>query len=234
MLFSKFQKSFSILLTVLFFAVGAFFYRAQADTLTAALTDPNQAFLAAITAGNLQDAARWLTLGANINYRDSQGRTAVILATLANDPTAIKFLATKGANMDIKDNHNETALMHTTDTDQEALAYTLLEYGANRNVGGGPAIQVLQTVDECQSGEYKDNDGNWVTMTRNTIPITAPQISELTSALGTTLEALNVSSLKSAANSNATNVQHAMSEPSTKAPNTPDLIPGVKERSIGA
>jgi ankyrin repeat protein len=57
------------------------------------------------------EAINTLAATADLNVRDTSGRTAMIQAAIRNDNNTIKALRDQGADMNIADNHGKTALM---------------------------------------------------------------------------------------------------------------------------
>ncbi|MCI0611558.1 ankyrin repeat domain-containing protein [bacterium] len=57
------------------------------------------------------DAINTLAANADLNLRDTSGRTALIQAAMRNDNNTLKALRDQGADMNIADNHGKTALM---------------------------------------------------------------------------------------------------------------------------
>lgn len=63
-----------------------------------------ESFFLAAEQGNSKKINTLLEHGVNINSKDKQGRTAIMIATYANYPEIVKTLIEKGADIDIQDN----------------------------------------------------------------------------------------------------------------------------------
>src|SRR5262245_53044650 len=61
--------------------------------------------------GNSTAVGLFIDAGMNLEARDSVGQTALMTATLANQPETVKVLLAKGADPDAKDKFGGTALM---------------------------------------------------------------------------------------------------------------------------
>lgn len=60
-------------------------------------------YFKAVEKGNIEEVSRFLEQGTEINSKDHQGRTAVMLATYAKNAEMVKFLIDKGADVNIQD-----------------------------------------------------------------------------------------------------------------------------------
>jgi ankyrin repeat protein len=101
--------------------------------------------------------------GADINVRDSGGKTPLMYATeneylgrqIPVNPLVIKELLAKGAEIDAKDSNGQTALMHAVQNDfrnhpLEAVK-TLLANGADVNAMDNKGSTALMLVSVCNS-----------------------------------------------------------------------------------
>jgi uncharacterized protein len=68
------------------------------------------ALMAAVMSGNRQIIDKLITVKANLNLADSQGKTALIYATYFNKNEIVKALIKAGADIKSKDNDGKTAL----------------------------------------------------------------------------------------------------------------------------
>ena len=68
--------------------------------------------------------------GGDVNARDNDGDTALILATLRNAPEIVKLLINKGANVNIKGIGGETALILAADEGHLEVVKHLIGRGA--------------------------------------------------------------------------------------------------------
>ncbi|APR98127.1 ankyrin repeat domain-containing protein [Wolbachia endosymbiont of Folsomia candida] len=69
----------------------------------------------------------------DINAKNTEGKTALHHAALANNHDTIKLLLEKGANIDAKDNKGQTALYYAALANNPDTVKLLLEKGANHN-----------------------------------------------------------------------------------------------------
>lgn len=63
-----------------------------------------ESFFQAAENGNIEDVSKFIQQGVDINSRDSQGRTAIMIATYENDPDMVQHLIEQGADIHIQDN----------------------------------------------------------------------------------------------------------------------------------
>lgn len=117
--------------------------------------------------GNLEEVSKLLDSGANINYEDDYGKTALIKAASNGHPEVVLFLLKKGAKVDILD---EAALRKSVnqakydeDIDENTqdrydsyldIIKNLLKFGANPNFESKDENLILQ---QAASVGYTDN-----------------------------------------------------------------------------
>lgn len=70
---------------------------------------------------------RLIAEGIDINSQDSQGRTAMIIATYNHDVENAKILIDAGANVNIPDNKNVTPLQHAREKGFKEIEQILLK-----------------------------------------------------------------------------------------------------------
>ncbi|KAJ6789033.1 hypothetical protein PWT90_07832 [Aphanocladium album] len=75
-----------------------------------------------------------LEKGANVDARDSDGRTPLSHIVETGHEAIVKILLENGANVDAKDNDGRTPLSYTVETGHEVIMEMLLEKGANIDV----------------------------------------------------------------------------------------------------
>ena len=79
-------------------------------------TNPNTTNEQLLQATQLEDKKAILALlqqGADINVRDAQGRTPVMIATYQHNTDMVSTLLQAGANVNIRDNNKENPLLHS-------------------------------------------------------------------------------------------------------------------------
>ena len=133
----------------------------------------DSAFLESSESGNNEAVQFLLDLGVNINYSNSEGKTALMLACQAGHEEVVKTLVLVGANVNFQDNIGQTALMVSKTKEIFSL---LLQSNADINIlthrGSTPLIAACAlghlSVVEMLLVEY-NNDPNF----RNEIGRTA-------------------------------------------------------------
>ena len=72
----------------------------------------NEQLLLAIQRGDREAIPKLLQEGADINVRDAQGRTPVMIATYQHNTKMVRELLQAGADINIRDNNKENPLLH--------------------------------------------------------------------------------------------------------------------------
>ena len=93
------KKSLTILLLILPLAAGA---------------GINEDLLTAIQKGDIEKVSSLIEKGADVNVRDTDGVTALILASQFGYADIVKLLIDNGANVNARDDEGRTALMKAT------------------------------------------------------------------------------------------------------------------------
>lgn len=110
-------------------------------------------FMPAIS-GNIKCVETLLRYGADINAKDSLGRTVLHAVTSEQNNEMVDFLLTHQANPNIQDNDGCTAL-HIASTDKnEKIISTLLSHQANPNIKNNSGLTALhraalESADKC-------------------------------------------------------------------------------------
>ena len=73
---------------------------------------PDEQLLQATQRGDKEAVLKLLQEGADINVRDVQGRTSVMIATYQHNTDIVRTLLQKGADINIRDNNKENPLLH--------------------------------------------------------------------------------------------------------------------------
>ncbi|UHA75923.1 ankyrin repeat domain-containing protein [Paenibacillus sp. 481] len=103
----------------------------------------NKALLAAAKAGNTADVLKHIAAGANINTRDGQGKTAVMLATVGNHPALVTALIKKGADLNIQDDRKDNPLLYAGAEGLLEIVKLTVQAGADTTITnryGGTAL----------------------------------------------------------------------------------------------
>jgi ankyrin repeat protein len=90
-------------------------------------------FLSEVEADNTERAELFLKAGMNINVRDKDGNTALMLASMTGDPEIFNLLIGKGADINARSASGYTALMYLSSRGDTATAKLLLKKGADVN-----------------------------------------------------------------------------------------------------
>jgi hypothetical protein len=90
----------------------------------------NNELLSAASSGNTATAARLLGQGADVDAKNNQGDTPLMLATKSGKIDTAKLLIEKGANLEAKNNVGETALIAACTAGHADIAQLLVEKGA--------------------------------------------------------------------------------------------------------
>ena len=72
----------------------------------------NEQLLQATQRGDKEAVRKLLQEGADINVRDAQGRTSVMIATYQHNTDMVRALLQAGADVNIRDNNKENPLLH--------------------------------------------------------------------------------------------------------------------------
>ncbi len=73
---------------------------------------PNEQLIQATQRGDREAVLKLLQEGADINVRDPQGRTPVMIATSQHNTDMVRALLQAGADVNIRDNNKENPLLH--------------------------------------------------------------------------------------------------------------------------
>ena len=113
-------------------------------------------------------------LGADVNAKDEDGRTALMLALKNGQLDAVKYLIKQGANLEAKDKDGKTALMKAAASGKLDVVKYLAENGADleakedwygmtalMKAAASGKLDVVKCLAECGADlEVKDKDGD--------------------------------------------------------------------------
>ena len=92
--------------------------------------DPPAALRQAAESGDIPGLQTSLNEQVDIDSRDADGRTALMLATLHGQINAVELLLEHGADPNIADEHGTTPLRAAVDSNQSAIIAALKHVGA--------------------------------------------------------------------------------------------------------
>jgi ankyrin repeat protein len=110
----------------------------------------------------LQHLELLITLGANVNYQDKNGRTALMLCATMHRDDAINILLKHYADVNIIDNFEWSALMFSCYYGNYDLTKLFLEYGADINFtskNGNSALKIAKQRNNLSIVELLHNNG---------------------------------------------------------------------------
>lgn len=73
-------------------------------------------------------------MGVDVNWTDSEGRTALHMAVDRNNLEIVEFLIKHGANLNIQDHEGSTPLHYAALCEHKEMCATLLSHGADKNI----------------------------------------------------------------------------------------------------
>ena len=94
------------------------------------LARTDDALLSAAESGNMDEVARHLNYGADINVRNPQGITPLHFAALSGHRDVVEFLVSNGADVKARTRRGSTPLYFAVVMEHKAVADLLIEYGA--------------------------------------------------------------------------------------------------------
>ncbi|QED50198.1 ankyrin repeat domain-containing protein [Cytobacillus dafuensis] len=105
--------------------------------------DMKSQFFKAADQGNIAKVNELLEQGIDVNSRDNQGRTAVMIATYANNAEMVKALIEKGADVNIQDNMKNSPFLYAGAEGYLEILKLTVEAGADPKIVnrfGGTAL----------------------------------------------------------------------------------------------
>lgn len=91
----------------------------------------DKAFFDALKSGDKETVAMAIKEGFNVNARDRDGYTALLIAAEKGDPEMADLLIEKGADVNAKDKDGYTALMYVAYSGNLEIAKVLIKNGAD-------------------------------------------------------------------------------------------------------
>jgi ankyrin repeat protein len=90
-------------------------------------------FFKEVKTGNREGAGALIKEGIDVNVKDKEGSSALLIATEKRDYNMVKLLLEKGADVNARDIDGYTALMYVAYNGNLEIAKLLLEHGADVN-----------------------------------------------------------------------------------------------------
>lgn len=118
----------------------------------------NSDLLIAAREGDAAKVTALLAKGANVNSRDDDRDTALMIAALsARDIKTVKALLAGGADVNAKNNENDTALIYAAADDDHEVLQALLDRGAdiNHQNNNGYSPLIMASVNELRLANAK-------------------------------------------------------------------------------
>lgn len=107
----------------------------------------NRALIDAAADGDVEAVKSLISRGANVNFRNKDGETALTFTAAWNQPQALKVLLASGADPNIVDHTGGTALMLAAQHGTAQMVRELLRYHADPNVKDTAGFSALNHVD---------------------------------------------------------------------------------------
>lgn|GEM_PF-2273627 len=114
-------------------------------------------FFDAVKHGNRDVIRQLVNTGIDVNIKDSDGWTALMLATFYGDnDKTVRLLIELGAELDVQNDDGETALMRTAIVNATNSAKLLISNGANLNIKDNNGKTALMMAIKEKSSEIQD------------------------------------------------------------------------------
>ncbi|XP_077565734.1 protein phosphatase 1 regulatory subunit 12A isoform X3 [Stigmatopora nigra] len=122
--------------------------------------DDGAVFLAACSSGDTEEVQRMLDRGADINYANVDGLTALHQACIDDNPDMVTFLVTNGAGINQPDNEGWIPLHAAASCGYLAIAEYLISQGASVGVVNSEGETPLDIAEEGAMEELLQNEIN--------------------------------------------------------------------------
>ena len=116
------------------------------DTLPQTYEDLNndeREFLLKVSEGDIENATSFIKAGVDVNVRNENGMTALMVASESGITELINELLTAGADVNLQSSHGDTAIVLATMKGQNDCVEELLQFGANPNIQGKGGLTAL-------------------------------------------------------------------------------------------
>ncbi len=113
-----------------------------------------------LSENNFKDAEHWIKKGADVNYIDSTGLSALHIAARDGKIETVKFLISYGAKVDILDSGGRTALMYAAFKGNLRICHSLIQGGAMNSTKdnyGNEAASYAKNFGYIRVANYLEN-----------------------------------------------------------------------------
>lgn len=94
----------------------------------------NTNIISSVRNGNLEKTKYFLSLGKDIDRKDINGFSLLMIASYWGHTDIVRHLCEEGANLNIRSNEGSTALIYAAQYGYGDIVNTLLDYGANHKI----------------------------------------------------------------------------------------------------
>ena len=109
--------------------------------------------------GNTDEVLMLLKMGADVNARDEDGKTALHNASQSGYTEIVRLLLDNGADVNAKDNYGRTALHNASESGYTEIVRLLLNNGADINAKDKWGQTALSVTGRVETGELLINMG---------------------------------------------------------------------------
>ncbi|MEW6110274.1 MAG: ankyrin repeat domain-containing protein [Nitrospirota bacterium] len=101
----------------------------------------------AVAAGDIENVGTLLDQGADVNAKNKEGETPLMVAALERRLEMVKFLLDRGADINLKDNVGATALIYSAMEGSVEIMKLLLDRGADPDAKTDDGLTALSISD---------------------------------------------------------------------------------------
>lgn len=104
--------------------------------------------LEAAKEGNIEQLQFELSNGADINFQDDHGYSALHLASICGELRAVKFLVSKKANLELIDGNGHTPISSAMGWNRNDIAFFLMNNGADLLIKDNQGRSILDSANK--------------------------------------------------------------------------------------
>jgi uncharacterized protein len=134
----------------------------RAETEQHSVPYSNEELFQAVKRGDEGLVASYIKAGIDVNAKEEDGRTALLIAAEKGDPGMVTLLAENGADVNVSDIDGYTALIYVAYKGDIEIAMLLLKHGANvhaRDKDGWTALRFARMQGKTQMAELLKKHG---------------------------------------------------------------------------